>query len=83
MQVKPPLYGSGAVHGSVRGSHLDFIVADITFKGDVSKSAILGMYVVSRQDGQQLGDFRMTKQPGMQESYGCADGSLGKLCTGF
>jgi hypothetical protein len=76
MEVKPPLYGSGAVHGSVRGSHLDFVIADITFKGDVSKNAVSGSYVVSRQDSQQFGDFRMTKQPGMQQSYGCADGSL-------
>jgi hypothetical protein len=76
VEIKPPLYGSGALHGSIRGSHLDFIVADITFRGDTSKSEIAGSYVVSRQDGQQLGDFRLTKQPRGGASYGCAGGKL-------
>jgi hypothetical protein len=76
MEVKPPLYGSGALSGSIRGSHVNFVVADITFQGDASKSEIAGSYVVTRQGGNQLGDFRLTKQPGAEASYGCADGTL-------
>ena len=62
MEVKPPLYGSGALRGSVRGSHITFVVADITFQGDASKSVIAGSYVVTRQEGNQLGEFHLMKQ---------------------
>jgi len=76
MEVKPPLYGSGPLHGSIRGSHIDFVVADIRLQGDALKNAVTGSYVVSRQDGQQLGDFRLTKQSGSAASYSCSDGKL-------
>src|ERR1051326_4119081 len=77
MEVKPPLYGSGALRGSIRGSRLNFVVADITFQGDASKSGITGSYVVTRPTGNQLGEFHLTKQPsGTQNLFGCADGDL-------
>jgi len=76
MEVKLPLYLSGVLRGSVRGSHVNFVVADITFQGDASENAIAGSYVVTRQDGNQLGDFHLTKQPGAEVFYGCADGTL-------
>ena len=82
MDVKPPLYGSGAVHGNIRGSHLDFVVADIRFQGVSLKNEITGSYVVSRQDGQQLGDFRLAKQPaGAEAQYGCFHGTLTEVET--
>ncbi len=76
VEVKPPLYGSGALTGNVRGSHVNFVVADIAFQGDASKSEIAGSYVVTRQGGNQLGDFYLTKQPGAGALYGCADGTV-------
>lgn len=76
IEVKPPLYGSGALRGSITGSRVNFIVADITFQGDATKDVITGSYVVTRQTGNQLGTFRLTKQPGLQQLYGCADGAL-------
>jgi hypothetical protein len=79
MEVKPPLYGSGALHGSIRGSHVDFVVGDIRLQGDASRNAITGSYVVSRRDGEQLGDFRLTKASGTETSYRCADGKLIKF----
>jgi len=75
-EIKPPLYGSGELHGNIRGSRLNFTVADITFHGDVLKQDITGSYVVSRQDGNQLGDFRLTKQPTAETLHGCAGGVL-------
>ena len=76
MEVKPPLYGSGVLRGSVHGSQVDFSVADITFQGNISKNEIIGSYVVTRHEGNQLGDFRLTKQTGVKESYSCADGAV-------
>jgi hypothetical protein len=77
MEVKPPLFGSGGLHGSIRGSHVNFVVADITFQGDASRTGITGSYVVTRQVGNQLGDFRLTKQVGTKASYNCgAEGAV-------
>jgi hypothetical protein len=73
VEVKPPLFGSGILRGSIRGSHVNFVVADITFQGDASKTGITGSYVVTRQDGNQLGDFRLI---GTKAFYGCADGAV-------
>lgn len=79
MEVKPPLYGSGVLHGSIRGSHINFVVADITFQGDASKTGITGSYVVGRQEGNQLGDFSLTKQTGDKTFYSCVDGAVAEL----
>lgn len=79
MKVQPPLYGSGMLRGSIRGTRVRFAVADITFQGDGSKNGITGSYVVTRQDGNQLGDFRLTKQAGGNTSYLCTDGELTKF----
>jgi hypothetical protein len=76
VDVKPPLYGSGSLHGNIRGSHVDFVVADIRFQRVSLKNEIAGSYIVSGQDGQQLGDFRLTKQPGAETQYGCTNGKL-------
>jgi len=76
MEVQPPLYGSGALHGSMQGSHVDFMVADITFRGDASTSGIVGSYVVTRQEGNQLGEFHLTRQPGAEYLYRCEGGVL-------
>jgi hypothetical protein len=77
MEVKPPLYGNGVLRGGVHGSHVDFVVADIRFQGEVSKTGIAGSYVVTRQEGNQLGDFRLTKQTETtKSSYGCSDGAV-------
>jgi hypothetical protein len=76
MEVQPPLYGSGSLHGTMHGSHIDFAVADITFRGDASKSGIAGSYVVARQEGNQLGEFHLTKQPGAESFYHCKGGVL-------
>jgi curved DNA-binding protein CbpA len=73
VEVKSPLQGSGALRGRIRGSHLNFVVADIAFQGDALKNEITGSYVVTRQEGNQLGDFHLTKRPGPQGSYGCSD----------
>jgi hypothetical protein len=81
VEVKPPLYGSGVLSGTSSGSHVNFSVADITFNGDASKNAIRGSYVVSRQDGRQVGDFRLSEQTGAKESYGCAKGAVLELET--
>jgi hypothetical protein len=81
LEVKPPLYGSGVLRGSVTGSRVNFAVADITFQGDASKDVITGSYVVTRQAGNQLGTFRLTKQPGAEAFYGCADGTLVEVET--
>jgi hypothetical protein len=76
MDIKPPLYGSGALHGSVRGSHVTLLVGDITFQGDASKNAVTGSYVVTRRGGNQLGDFRAMKQAVAELSYQCNNGVL-------
>ena len=77
VEIKPPLVGSGALRGSIRGTRVNFVVSDIAFQGTASKNVITGTYVVSRPDGQQLGDFRLTKQPSADGSYSCgADGTL-------
>lgn len=81
MEVKPPLYGSGVLKGSITSSRVNFVVADITFQGDASKDVITGSYVVTRQTGNQLGTFRLTKQPGLQQLYRCADGVLVEVET--
>jgi DnaJ domain len=79
VQVKPPLYGSGTVQGTVRGAYVNFTVADIAFHGDAFKDAITGAYVVSRNDGNQLGDFRLTKQTASNTSYVCTKGEVTKF----
>jgi hypothetical protein len=76
MKIKPPLYGSGAVQGTVRGAYVNFTVADITFHGDSLKNLITGSYVVSRQDGQQLGDFRIEKRKEGDPQYYCNGATL-------
>ena len=76
MEVRPPLYGSGALHGSISGSHLDFVVADLTFRGDASKNEIAGSYVVALQNGQQVGNFRLAKRKEGDSQYRCSDGNL-------
>lgn len=76
VEVKPPLYGSGVVRGSIRGSHVNFVVADITFQGEASKTGIAGSYVVTRSDGNQLGDFRLSKWTAAKTAYGCSDGAV-------
>jgi hypothetical protein len=76
VEVKPPLQGSGVLRGSVHGSQVTFDVADITFHGDTSKSGIAGSYVVTRQAGNQLGDFHLSRQTGGSASFGCADGAV-------
>jgi hypothetical protein len=75
MEVRPPLDGNGVLRGIIRGSHVNFVVADITFQGDASKTGITGSYDVARQEGNQFGDFRLTKQIG-NASYGCARGAV-------
>lgn len=79
MEVKLPLYGSGVLRGTIRGSHVSFAVADITFDGDVSKTGITGSYVVTRREGNQLGDFRLTKQTEGKGSYSCVDGAVAEF----
>lgn len=79
MEVKPPLYGSGPLRGSIVGSHVNFVVTDITFEGEASKAGITGSYVVTRQAGNQSGNFRLTKQNLTNASYGCADGAVVKF----
>ncbi len=81
MDVKPPLFGRGALRGSMRGTHLNFAVADLVFQGDVSKNQITGSYVVSRTDGNQLGNFRLTKQKSSEATYLCTDGVLTEAAT--
>ena len=76
MQVKPPLSGSGAVQGRVRGAHVNFVVADIAFRGDALKDAITGFYVVSRQESQQLGEFRLERRKESDPQYFCDGGTL-------
>jgi hypothetical protein len=76
MEVQPPLYGSGALHGSMQGSRVDFVVADITFRGDASTSGIAGSYVVTRQEGNQSGEFHLTRQAGAGSLYHCEGGVL-------
>ena len=73
MEVNPPLYGSGVLRGSIRGSQVTFDVADITFHGDAAKSGIAGSYIVTRQAGNQLGDFRLARKEGNPQ-YRCSDG---------
>jgi hypothetical protein len=79
VDVKPPLYGSGLLRGSINGSHLEFQVADIKFQGQSVKNQITGSYVVSRQDGQQLGDFRLEKRKEGDPKYRCNDGALTEI----
>jgi hypothetical protein len=81
MAVEPPLYGSGALHGSVRGSRVTFIVGDITFQGDVSSNGVTGSYVVTREGGNQLGDFRLMKQEGAESSNRCDNGVVAKVAS--
>jgi DnaJ domain len=83
MKVQPPLYGSGVLRGSVRRSRANFVVADITFQGDASKSGIAGSYVVTRKEGNQLGEFNLMKQAGAEPSYHCEDGVLTAASQAF
>jgi hypothetical protein len=83
VEVKPPLYGSGALHGSIRGSRLNFVVADITFQGEASKGGITGSYVVTRPAGNQLGEFHLKRQAGATTSYDCKGGVLTAATPAF
>jgi hypothetical protein len=79
VKFQPPLYIGGVLHGSILRSHVNFVVADTTFQGDASKTGITGSYVVTRQAGNQSGDFRLTKQTWTKASYGCTDGAAGEF----
>jgi hypothetical protein len=76
VDIKPPLYGSGPLHGSISSAHLHFVVGDVTFRGDASKSGIAGSYVVARQEGDQLGDFRLSKQTASNAASVCTNGKV-------
>lgn len=70
-------HGSGALRGSIRGSRVKFDVANIKFEGDVSNSGIAGKFVVIRQEGSELGDFRLTNLTvDSNTSYYCAEGEV-------
>jgi hypothetical protein len=75
------LHVSGELKGSVRGSKVNFVVhpltnrgADTIFWGDTLKNTIAGSSV--SHDGQQLGDFRLTKQIRSNVSYVCTNGAV-------
>jgi hypothetical protein len=79
MDVHFPLYGKGPLQGSIRGTHLSFVVADISFEGNASKDGISGSYVVNRQDGNQFGDFRLLRQNPADALYTCVSGVLAEI----
>ena len=76
MQIKSPLYASGTVQGTVRGTYVNFVVADITLHGNALKDAITGAYIVSRKNGQQLGDFRVERRKEGDLPYYCNGGTV-------
>jgi hypothetical protein len=76
MQIKSSLYGSGTVQGTVRGTSVNFVVADITLHGDALKDAITGAYIVSRKNGQQSGDFRIGRRKEGDPRYYCNGGTV-------
>jgi DnaJ domain len=84
MDVKPPLYGGGLLHGVTRGSHIDFAVNNIRFQGEASDSdkEVAGSYIVSKSEGlQELGDFHLARQMGAYPEYRCTDGTLTEVQT--
>jgi DnaJ domain len=82
MGVKPPLYGGGLLHGTIRGSHIDFAVNMIRFQGEVSGKEIAGSYIVSKSEGlQELGDFHLAMKMGAYPEYRCTDGTFAEVQT--
>jgi hypothetical protein len=81
MDVKFPLYGSGALLGSIQGTHLSFVVSNLTYQGDASKNEIAGSYGVSGPEEDHLGKFRLTKQKAAKASYECVNGALTSVAT--
>jgi hypothetical protein len=66
MLVEPPLFGSGPLKGSIRGSVVNFAVnsslARLSFKGIRDNSKIRGTYTVERTEGsQESGTFTLNK----------------------
>jgi hypothetical protein len=63
MQVKPPLYGTGPLKGTIQGENYNFVTngvgISIEFTGRRSGQFITGTYVVTNTLRQQLGEFRL------------------------
>jgi hypothetical protein len=67
MSVKPPLYGSGALKGTIDNNILTFTVTSdigvIVFTGVPDGDRISGRYTVQRPaGGQEAGSFQLSKQ---------------------
>ena len=67
MDVKPPLYGSGPLQGTMKGSKVSFVVTSdamqIAFDGGRDAGRLNGNYIVSTRDGgsKQTGTFALQK----------------------
>jgi hypothetical protein len=67
MVVKPPLFGSGPLSGTINGSDVNFIVLSsiggISFKGQRDNSALHGTYTVRHLTGSpdEIGTFALQK----------------------
>jgi hypothetical protein len=56
-------------------------VDDIRFQGNLTGKEITGSYVVSRSDGQQIGDFQLKRTTGADSKYRCSSGMLTEAQT--
>ena len=78
MEVKPPLSGSGSLVGFTSGSHIEFVVNNIKFLGNVRGKDITGSYLVSKGNGaQEVGEFNLERAAG--SAYQCVNGLFAKI----
>jgi curved DNA-binding protein CbpA len=81
IDVKPPLAASGSVHGSIRGSHVDFIVNNTRFQGSLRGRGVAGSFVVKNEGRQESGSFQAARPIGMSREYACNDGTVSEIWT--
>ncbi len=81
IDVKPPLTASGSLHGSIHGSHVDFVVNNARFQGSLRGRGVAGSFVVKNEGRQESGNFQVTRPIGTSREYACNDGTVSEIWT--
>jgi hypothetical protein len=81
IDVKPPLTASGSLHGSIRGSHVDFVVNNTRFQGSLRGRGVAGSFVVKNKGRQESGNFQVTRPLATSRQYACNDGTVSEIWT--
>jgi hypothetical protein len=81
IDVKPPLTASGSLHGSIRGSHVDFVVNNTRFQGSLRGRGVAGSFVVKNEGRQESGNFQVSRPLATFRQYACNDGTVSEIWT--